>query len=173
MYIYLGWFRVFGVSYKADVRGQYLSKSLSGCINIEHKTYVNLARKQINLRYSTKRRYLNRVSLREQFPSYILEWGGSCLKPFVEFIFKGLTDCVFASRILFDSRAPWVCLHLLSSLFIWKLINYCVNKLKEIDYATKDTFNFDLEIIWIYPVNATLWYISEKFENIPSDLFDN
>lgn len=111
MHIYLGWFRVFGVSYKADVRGQYLSKSLSGCINIEHKTYVNLARKQINLRYSTERRYLNRVSLREQFPSYILEWGGSCLKPFVEFIFKGLTDCVFASRILFDSRAPWVCLH--------------------------------------------------------------
>lgn len=105
--------------------------------------------------------------------------GGSCLKPFVEFIFKGLTDCVFASRILFDSRAPWVCLHVnnqtrsLRSLFIWKLINYCVNELKEIDYATKDTFNFDLEIIWIYPVNATLWYISEKFENIPSDLFDN
>lgn len=107
MYIYLGWYRVFGVSYKADVlRGQYLCKSPSGCINIEHKTYVNLARKQINLRYSTERRYLNRVSLREQFPSYILEWGGSCLKPFVE-----LTDCVFASRILFDSRAPWVCLH--------------------------------------------------------------
>lgn len=75
IYIHLGWFRVFGVSYKADVRGQYLSKSRSGCINIEHKTYVNLAHKQINLRYSTERRYLNRVSLREQFPSYILEWG--------------------------------------------------------------------------------------------------
>lgn len=42
-----------------------------------------------------------------------------------------------------------------------------------IDYATMDTFIFDLEIIWIYPVNATLWYISEKFENISSDLFDN
>lgn len=110
MYIYLGWFRVFGVSYKADVRGQYLCKSPSGCINIEHKTYVNLARKQINLRYSTERRYLNRILLREQFPSYILEWGGLCLKLFVKFIFKGLTDCVFASRILFDSRAPWVCL---------------------------------------------------------------
>lgn len=45
--------------------------------------------------------------------------------------------------------------------------------MKEIDYATMDTFIFDLEIIWIYPVNGTLWYISEKFENILSDLFDN
>lgn len=106
MYIYLCWFRVFGVSYKADVRGQYLCKSPSGCINIEHKTYVNLARKQINLRYSTERRYLNRVSLREQFPSYILEWGDRASS-----LLLSLTDCVFASRILFDSRAPWVCLH--------------------------------------------------------------
>lgn len=110
MYIYLGWFRVFGVSYKADVRGQFLCKSPSGCINIEHKTYVNLARKQINLRYSTERRYLNRVFITWTIPILHLGVGGSCLKPFVEFIFKGLTDCVFASRILFDSRAPWVCL---------------------------------------------------------------
>lgn len=180
MYIHLGWFRVFGVSYKADVLGQYLSKSRSGCINIEHKTYVNLAHKQINLRYSTERRYLNRVSLREQFPSYILEWGdrvSSLLLSYLivflhqEFcLIRGLLGCVDL-HVNFQTRST-VC------LFESWLIDHCT-RVERNWLCYKRYFIFYLKIIWIYsdktikPVNSKLQYISVKFEIIPSDLFDN
>ena len=50
--------------------GLNLGKSLSGCINIEHETYVNFACKQINHGYLTEKKISIMVFLREWFSSH-------------------------------------------------------------------------------------------------------